>query len=126
FPTQHLKKVLAHNSDGVMSACIVDREKAKQLGVFLVEDGRIAKIIEKSPEPPSTLANAYIHYMPKEAFEAIRQSTTPGVGGEYRFVDAVQIMINNGKKITYEPLTDWIDIGTEEQLQKAQELAKDL
>lgn len=123
FPTAHIKKIIKHNGDGVMSACNVSYEQAKRMGVLFTKDGRVTEIIEKSPRPPSTLANAYLHYMPKEAFEAIPYISA-GAGGEFRFVDAIQHMINNGKHITYEELDTWLDIGTPEQLKEAQELAK--
>lgn len=125
FPTTHIKKILNHNSDGVMSACNVSTEQAKRMGVLFTEAGKVTKIIEKSPNPPSTLANAYLHYMPKAAFDAIPHIDA-GAGGEFRFVDAIQHMINNGKTITYQELDTWLDIGTPEQLEEAQKLAKNI
>jgi len=125
FPTSHLRKLLTANYDGAMSACNVTYEQAKRMGVLFVEDDKVTKIIEKPDAPPSTLANVYVHYMPKAAFEAIKH-IKPGAGGEYRFVDAIQYMIDNGKTITYAALDDWMDIGTLQQLEEAQELAKKL
>lgn len=123
FPTEHLKKLLEHDSDGVMTACEVKYEAAKRFGVLLTEDKKVKQIIEKSPEPPSTLANTSIYYLPKEIFEAGKK-IGKGAGNEFRLVDAIQLLINEGKKFHHETLTQWLDIGTLEQLQEAQELAR--
>lgn len=125
FPTEHLKGLLKKGGDGAMSACNVSYEQAKRMGVLFVEDDKVTKIIEKPAEPPSTFANVYVHYMPREAFAAIK-AIKPGAGGEYRFVDAIQHMIDNGKTITFHALDNWMDIGTIQQLEEAQQLAKDL
>lgn len=123
FPTEHLEKLVKHSSDGVMTACMVDYEQAKRFGVLLTEGKYVKEIIEKNPEPPSTLANTSIYYLPREIFSAGRK-IGKGAGDEFRLVDAIQLLINEGKKFTYEPLTEWLDIGTKEQLKEAQYLAK--
>lgn len=125
FPTDHLSRLLDHESDGVMTACQVDYESAKRFGVLLTDDKKVKKIIEKSPEPPSTLANTSIYYLPKEIFEAGKK-IGKGAGNEFRLVDAIQLLIDEGKQFNHEVLTQWLDIGTKEQLQEAHELAKKL
>lgn len=123
FPTGHLAKLLEHQSDGVMTACQVDYESAKRFGVLLTEGKKVTKIIEKSPEPPSTLANTSIYCLPREIFAAGKK-IGKGAGNEFRLVDAIQLLIDEGKKFNYEPLTQWLDIGTKEQLEEAHGLAK--
>lgn len=123
FPTKHLQKLLNHESDGVMTACEVEYEQAKRFGVLLTEERKVRKIIEKSPEPPSTLANTSIYYLPKEIFEAGKR-IGKGAGDEFRLVDAIQLLIDEGKHFSHETLTEWLDIGTKEQLQEAQQLAR--
>lgn len=125
FPTSHLKALISQGGDGAMSACNVTYDQAKHMGVLFTDGNNVTKIIEKPDEPPSTLANVYVHYMPKAAFDAIKR-IKPGAGGEYRFVDAIQHMIDHGKTITYCALDDWLDIGTHQQLEEAQHLAKKL
>jgi glucose-1-phosphate thymidylyltransferase len=122
FPTEHLPKLLQHDSDGVMTSCQVDYEMAKRMGVLFVEDKKVTKIIEKPAEPPSTLVNTSIHYLPKEIFEAGRHISKEKK--MYRVVDMIQHLIDQGKKFHHETVTQWLDIGTLEQLEEAQELAK--
>ena len=123
FPTEHLAKLLEHDSDGVMTACEVDYESAKRMGVLFTDGKRVSRIIEKPAEPPSTLANTSIYYLPKAIFAAGKKIGR-GAGNEFRLVDAIQLLIDEGKRFHYEPLTQWLDIGTKEQLEEAHELAK--
>jgi UDP-N-acetylglucosamine diphosphorylase / glucose-1-phosphate thymidylyltransferase / UDP-N-acetylgalactosamine diphosphorylase / glucosamine-1-phosphate N-acetyltransferase / galactosamine-1-phosphate N-acetyltransferase len=123
FPTEILKKIKQKISDGVMAVCKVNNPSS--FGVIETENQCIKKIIEKSQNPPTNLANTSIYYLPKEIFDAC--SRVPlSKRGEYELTEAIQLLIDNGKKIEYEIIENWIDIGTKKQLEEAQQLIKEL
>ena len=123
FPTAHLNKFQKKDCDGVMTVFKV--KDARRFGVILSEGDKVTQIFEKSPDPPSNLANTSIYYLPKEIFSAIKR-TEPDTTGEIRIVHAIQNLINEGKIFKYEVVDGWLDIGTHEQLEEAQELAEKL
>ncbi|RLE47187.1 hypothetical protein DRJ25_03065 [Candidatus Woesearchaeota archaeon] len=123
FPTEHLTKLMKDDCDGVMTVSRV--EDARRFGVILNEGEKVTNIIEKSPNPPSNLANTSIYYLPKEIFSAIRK-TEPDKTGEIRIVNAIQKMIDEGKTFKFAVVDGWLDIGTHEQLAEAQALARKL
>ncbi|OYT32482.1 hypothetical protein DRJ22_03255 [Candidatus Woesearchaeota archaeon] len=123
FPTDHLKKIMRDDCDGVMTVCKVD--DARRFGVIINEGDVVKKIVEKSPNPPTNLANTSIHYLPKEIFPTL-YSLTPDKTGEYRIVYAIQKLINYGKIFKFQVVDKWLDIGTHEQLKEAQQLGKEL
>ena len=106
-----------------MTVCEV--KDARRFGVILNEGDRVKKIVEKSPNPPSNLANTSIHYLPKEIFPALH-SLTPDSTGEYRIVYAIQKLIDYGAIFKFQKINKWLDIGTHEQLNEAQHLEKEL
>jgi UDP-N-acetylglucosamine diphosphorylase / glucose-1-phosphate thymidylyltransferase / UDP-N-acetylgalactosamine diphosphorylase / glucosamine-1-phosphate N-acetyltransferase / galactosamine-1-phosphate N-acetyltransferase len=123
FPTEHLEKLQKKECDGVLTVCEV--EDARRFGVIMHENEEIKKIIEKSPNPPTNLANTSIYYLPKEIFSSIKK-TEKDKTGEIRIVHAIQNMINEGKKFKFEIIKKWLDIGTHEQLEEAQKLVEEI
>lgn len=123
FPTSHLKNILRDDCDGVMT--VFEVEDARRFGVILHDGQNVKQIIEKSPNPPSNLANTYIYHMPKDIFDEINLIKADKTG-ELRTVYAVQNLINKNKIFKFMKVSDWLDIGTHEQLEEAQELARKL
>lgn len=123
FPTEHLNKLRKEDCDGVLTVCEVD--DARRFGVILHENGKIKKIIEKSPNPPSNLANTSIYYLPKEIFSSIKKTQKDNTG-EIRIVNAIQNLINQGQHFKFEIIKNWLDIGTHEQLEEAQKMAEQI
>jgi glucose-1-phosphate thymidylyltransferase len=90
-------------------------EDPSALGIAVVENGRIVKLVEKPKEPVSKLAVIGIYYirsMPA-LYEAIDEQIERGIKtkNEYFIADAIQIMINKGAKVISEPVTLWEDCG---------------
>jgi glucose-1-phosphate thymidylyltransferase len=104
-------------------------EDPSQLGIAVVEDGRIVKLIEKPKEPISRLAVIGIYYvrsMPK-LYAAIETQMARGIKtkNEYFIADAIQIMIGEGAKVVPAPVTLWEDCGNAEALLSTNRLLLD-
>ena len=105
-------------ADGVMYTKEVEDPSA--LGIAVVEDGRIVKLIEKPAEPVSRLAVIgiyYIKHMP-DLYDAIDEQMDRGIKtkNEYFIADAIQIMIDRGKTIVPKAVSVWEDCGNVEAL----------
>ena len=90
------------------------------LGIAVVEDGRIVRLIEKPREPISNLAVIGIYYVRRMAdlFAAIEEQMRRGISlkNEYFIADAIQLMIDGGAKVISLPVTEWEDCGSAENL----------
>lgn len=101
------------DADAVMFTKEVEDPSA--LGIALVENGRIVKLIEKPQEPISNLAVIGIYYVKQinDLYEAIDEQFERKImlKNEYFIADAMQLMIDNGKKIVTMPVSVWEDAG---------------
>ena len=106
------------DADVVMYTKVVEDPSA--LGIAVVEDGRITKLIEKPKDLISKLAVIGIYYvrsMPA-LYAAIDEQIERGITtkGEYFIADAIQLMIDGGAKVVSEPVSFWEDAGNTEAL----------
>jgi glucose-1-phosphate thymidylyltransferase len=95
-------------------------EDPSALGIAVVENDQIVRLIEKPKEPISNLAVIGIYYvrsMPA-LYDAIDEQMARGIKtkNEYFIADAIQIMIDNGAKVISAPVTLWEDCGNAESL----------
>jgi glucose-1-phosphate thymidylyltransferase len=95
-------------------------EDPSALGIAVVEDGRIVKLVEKPQEPISKLAVIGIYYfrhMP-DLYVAIEEQMARGIKlkNEYFIADAIQLMIDAGKKVVPAMVTAWEDCGNADAL----------
>jgi glucose-1-phosphate thymidylyltransferase len=106
------------DADVVMFTKEVDDPSA--LGIAVVEDGRIVRLVEKPQEPISNLAVIGIYYVRRmlDLFAAIEEQMRLGLSlkNEYFIADAIQIMIDGGAKVVPMPVTEWEDCGNAETL----------
>jgi len=106
------------DADAVMYTKEVEDPSA--LGIAVVEDGRIVKLVEKPKDPISKLAVIGIYYVKRmpDLFSAIEDQIARGVSlkGEYFIADAFQIMIDRGAKVVTAPVSAWEDCGNAEAL----------
>lgn len=123
FETDLLSKIKTSRDDGVF-ACR-DVPDARRFGILVTTGRRVTKIIEKPEHPPTNLANFSVYLLPHAIFQACRQ-IKPSLKGEYQIVDAIQRLIDAGVDFGYVKSKHILDIGTHEQLQEAQGLAKKL
>jgi glucose-1-phosphate thymidylyltransferase len=106
------------DTDVVMFTKEVDDPSA--LGVAVVEDGRIVRLVEKPREPISNLAVIGIYYVRRMAdlFAAIEEQMQRGLAlkNEYFIADAIQLMIDSGAKVIPMTVAEWEDCGNAETL----------
>jgi glucose-1-phosphate thymidylyltransferase len=101
------------DADVVMFTKVVEDPSA--LGVAVVEQGRIVRLVEKPKEPVSNLAVIgiyYVRHMP-DLYAAIEEQMRRGLSlkNEYFIADAIQIMIDGGAKVISMPVEEWEDCG---------------
>lgn len=106
------------DADVVMFTKEVDDPSA--LGIAIVENERIVKLVEKPKDPVSNLAVIGIYYvrsMPA-LYKAIEEQMERGISlkNEFFIADAIQIMIDRGAKVVSMPVTAWEDCGSAENL----------
>jgi glucose-1-phosphate thymidylyltransferase len=91
-----------------------------RFGVAVVENGVVTRLVEKPDTPISREAVVGIYYfrsMP-DLYAAIDKQFELGIKlkDEYFLADAIQLMIESGKKVVTAPVTVWEDCGTIEAL----------
>ena len=106
------------DADVVMFTKHIDDPSA--LGVAVVEDGRIVRLVEKPQELVSNLAIIGIYYirsMP-DLYAAIEEQMRRRLSlkNEYFIADAIQLMIDGGAKVIPMPVTEWEDCGNAQNL----------
>ena len=90
-------------------------EDPSALGVAVVAQGRIVRLVEKPQEPVSNLAVIgiyYVRHMP-DLYAAIEEQMRLGLSlkNEYFIADAIQLMIDGGAKVVSMPVQEWQDCG---------------
>ena len=117
----HLKKLMKRTDDAVITVKSV--ADARPYGVIETSGEKVTRIVEKSPQPPTDLANAGIYLFNPVIFEAIRE-TKLSPREEIEITDSIQLLIDSGNSVGYEPLEEeWLDIGKPWELLTANELA---
>lgn len=106
------------NADVVMLTKEIDDPSS--LGVAVVENGKIVKLVEKPKDLISKLAVIGIYYfkhMP-DLFDAIDEQMAKGLSlkNEYYIADAIQLMIGHGKTVVPSMVEFWEDCGNVEAL----------
>lgn len=108
----------AGDADVVMFTKEVDDPSA--LGIAVVENGRIVKLVEKPKDLISRLAVIGIYYIKSmpDLYDAIDLQMERGISlkNEYFIADAIQLMIDSGKRVVSAPVTLWEDCGNADAL----------
>jgi glucose-1-phosphate thymidylyltransferase len=101
---------------------LVTVEDPRQLGVAVVEDGRITDLIEKPEHPPSNLAVAGV-YVFDHNIHAMIDGLEPGAKGEYQITDAIHRLIQRGYHVAPVAVDGWWkDTGNAEDILDANRL----
>ena len=87
---------------------VIQLQDVSSFGVIDVKEGKIVRICEKTQNPPSHLANAGLYLFTPEIFEFIKK-TSKSKRGEYEITDSLQLMIDNGKPVSYHEIPAWLD-----------------
>jgi glucose-1-phosphate thymidylyltransferase len=95
-------------------------EDPSALGVAVLDGDRIVKLVEKPKELISRLAVIGIYYFKHvpDLYDAIDLQMERGISlkNEYFIADAIQLMIDAGKKVIPAPVTLWEDCGSSDAL----------
>jgi len=112
---------------GISSIGVKEVEDPRRFGVAIVENGRIARLVEKPDTPISKLAIVGIYYLIHSGLlyncldELIDRGQT--TKGEYQLTDALELMLKKGEPMTVFNVDGWYDCGkTETLLSTNQEL----
>ncbi|MCC6944649.1 MAG: NTP transferase domain-containing protein [Thermomicrobiales bacterium] len=106
------------DADVIMYTKVVEDPSA--YGIAVVENDRIVKLVEKPQVFISALAVIGIYYfrsMP-DLYDAIDEQFERGLSlkNEYFIADAIQLMIDKGKKVVSSEIPEWRDCGNDETL----------
>ena len=88
---------------------IIEARDTKGLGVVELSKGKVAHIYEKAEPPPSHIVNAGLYLFTPDIFDAISQ-TGKSPRGEYEITDSLQLMIDQGHRISYQEISYWLDL----------------
>src|SRR5438445_3505130 len=103
-------------SDAKASILLCEVSNPTQFGIADVKDGIIKKIMEKPKNPPTNLAVTGIYFLTPSIFE-ITDRLKPSWRNELEITDALQMLLEEGNKITYYMVTDyWKDTGTPQDI----------
>ncbi|GAA6757764.1 glucose-1-phosphate thymidylyltransferase [Thermus oshimai] len=118
-----IRSFLEAFSEGVSAVIALVRvENPRQFGVAVLEGERIVRLVEKPKDPPSDLAVAGVYVFTPEILEVI-QDLKPSARGEYEITDAIQGLIERGRKVVgVEVQGWWKDTGRPEDLLDANRL----
>jgi glucose-1-phosphate thymidylyltransferase len=84
----------------------------QRFGIAELDDnGNVVHLVEKPTDPPSDLALVGVYLFDRTINEAVR-SIAPSPRGELEITDAIQWLVDQGKRVRCELLTGWwIDTG---------------
>lgn len=110
------------NSTDDAKILLCEVSNPQQFGVIEINsDGSIKKIVEKPKDPPTNLAVIGVYFLTKEFFE-IMKILKPSARGELEITDALQLLLDSGKQISYDKITNyWKDTGTPSDIIDANE-----
>ena len=99
---------LKHTPVPAMS--LIELADVTGMGVVELAGSCVRRLYEKSPNPPTRLANAGAYHFTQGIFSAI-EAIQPSSRGEYEITDAIQLLIDTGMEVSYRFVSTWRDIG---------------
>jgi glucose-1-phosphate thymidylyltransferase len=94
-------------------------------GVAELNDGRVARLVEKPKEPQTDLALVGVYMFNKSIFEAAR-SIEPSWRGELEITDAIQTLVDGGRRVDPHIVHGWWkDTGQVQDMLEANQLILD-
>ena len=104
------------DSDDAASIFLCKVDNPSRFGIADIRDCKIVKIMEKPKIPPTDLAVTGIYLLTPIIFQIIDR-LKPSWRNELEITDALQMLLEEGYKITYNMITDyWKDTGTPDDI----------
>lgn len=122
---------LANNDDIEAALLLKNVDDPQRHGIATVDSSSeimtVSKVIEKPDHPESNLGIMPVYIFRKTIFDALKK-TKPGKNNEIQLTDAIQKLIESGKKVVAIGIDDEtvLDVGTPESFWKALNLSHDL
>ena len=105
------------HAEASLLLCEVDNPS--QFGIAEIKNDKIIKIVEKPKNPITNLAVTGIYCLTPHIFEIIKK-LKPSWRNELEIADALQMLIEEEKELTFEMITDfWKDTGTPKDIIQA-------
>jgi UTP--glucose-1-phosphate uridylyltransferase len=128
-----LKRMVEAFSEDVSAVLLLQKvSNPRGYGIAVVEPTesisgvyKVLKVVEKPELPPSDLAIMPFYIFKPEVLEVL-EGLKPGVGGEIQLTDAIQGLIDRGRRVLAVTLEDdevRLDIGTPETYREALQLS---
>ena len=101
--------LIENQLDGTIAGFKVDIPQ--NYGCLELKDGKIKKIWEKHPNPPSDIINAGVMIIPKKIFSVLKKVKV-SKRGEIELTDGINELIHSGERLScYEIKEYWTDTG---------------
>ncbi|MDO8550971.1 MAG: sugar phosphate nucleotidyltransferase [Ignavibacteria bacterium] len=104
----------------ISSLGVKEVEDPRRFGVAVLKNGYVEKLVEKPQTPVSNLALVGLYYVShkKALINCLNELVEKDIRtkGELQLTDALQIMIEQGEKVTIFPVEGWYDCGKPETL----------
>jgi len=119
-----VKNFITHRPEA--SLLLYEIDDPSKYGVAeLDENGNLAKLVEKPAKPATNLAVVGVYAFNSSIFDAIT-AIQPSTRGEYEITDAIQLLVDNGHRVTTTILNGfWEDAGEPDALLRANRLYLD-
>ena len=88
---------------------VIEVKDTKGLGLVELRKGKVVHIYEKVEKSPSHTANAGLYLFTPDVFDTISQ-TPKSPRGEYEITDSLQMMIDQGRYVSCQELSYWLDL----------------
>ena len=118
----HDLRAIARDDDECYIAGI-KAEEPQKYGILVEKDGKLIRIHEKPDKYVGDLINTGLYKLTPEIFEAL-DNVNLSPRGEYEITDAISILAKKGKANVYLIKDYWLDLGSIEDIRKAEKFLK--